>query len=103
MIGNSDWERDWYGLTQRTNLFGETDERLSRTAEVDDMERYFGERLRTLFPRVLSPLRLNDDRGIPQFALFFAISNKAPKAVGLASKIANHILNSGSASQVRPK
>ncbi len=103
MIGTSEWEQAWYALTQRTNLFGETDERLARTAEVDDMEGYFGERLRTLFPRVLPPLRLNDDRGIPQFALFFAISNKAPKAIGLASKIANHILSSGNASHVRPR
>lgn len=100
MIGNSDWEKDWYSRTQRVDLFGGVDERLTRTAEVDDMQEYFGKRLRTLFPKVLPPLRLNDDRGIPQFALFFAISNKAPKAVGLASKIAGYILNSGSASHV---
>ena len=103
MIGTSDWEKDWYQLTQKVNLFGETDERLARTAEVDDMEAYFGKRLRSLFPKVLPPLRLNDSRGIPQFALFFAISNPEPKAIGLASKIAGHILKSGRASQKRPR
>lgn len=103
MIGTPDWEKDWYQLTSRTNLFGDVDEKLARTAEVDDMEAYFGQRLRTLFPKVLPPLRLNDDRGIPQFALFFAISNPEPKAIGLAAKIASHILKSGNASQVRPR
>lgn len=102
MIGTADWEQDWYRLTSRTNLFGDIDERLARTAEVDDMEAYFGKRLRTLFPKVLPPLRLNDDRGIPQFSLFFAISNPKPAAIRVASRIAGHILKSGIASNVRP-
>jgi hypothetical protein len=78
MIGTPDWEKDWYRQTSRTNLFGDTDERMARTAEVDDMESYFGSRLRDLFPKVLPPLRLNDFRGIPQFALFLRyIQSKA--------------------------
>ena len=103
MIGTSNWETAWYQRFQHTDLLGEVDDVHARTVEVDDMEKYFGERLRGLFPKVLTPLRLNDDRGIPQFALFFAISNPAPKAISLATKIANHILNSGRASQVRPR
>jgi len=103
MIGTSDWQTDWYQRTKRIDLLGDIDERHARTAEVDDMEEYFGKRLRSLFPKVLPPLRLNDDRGIPQFALFFAISNPAPKAIGLATNIAGHILKSGRASQVRPR
>lgn len=103
MIGTSDWQTDWYRRTRNTDLLGDVDEMHARTAEVDDMEEYFGKRLRTLFPKVLPPIRLNDDRGIPQFALFFAISNPAPKAIGLATKIAGHILKSGRASQVRPR
>jgi three-Cys-motif partner protein len=95
MIGTADWERDWYQTSSKIDLFGAVDERLPRTAEVDDMEAYFGARLRRLFPKVLAPLRLNDNRGIPQFALFFAISNPKPAAYGLASRIANHILRSG--------
>jgi three-Cys-motif partner protein len=103
MIGTPEWETAWYQRTKSTDLLGEIDEVHARTAEVDDMEKYFGDRLRSLFPRVLPPLRLSDDRGIPQFALFFAISNPAPKAIGLAAKIAGHILNSGRVSQVRPR
>lgn len=103
MIGTSEWEAEWYNRSDRNDLFGNADERMARTAEVDDMEGYFGKRLRTLFPKVLPPLRLNDARGIPQFALFFAISNPEPKAMGLATKIASHILKSGNSSQVRSR
>jgi three-Cys-motif partner protein len=98
MIGTPDWEKEWYELSHRPNLFGDVDERLARTAEVGDMEHYFGARLADLFPAVLPPLRLNDDRGIPQFALFFAISNPKPVAIGLAKRIASHILKVGSSS-----
>jgi hypothetical protein len=41
--------------------------------------------------------------GVPMSALFFAISNPAPKAIGLATKIADHILKTGRSSQVRPR
>lgn len=100
MLGNSDWESAWYKRTQQDDLFGEADKEHSRIADVEAMETYVWKRLRELFPRVLKPLRLKDRRGIPQFALFFAISNPEPKAIGLATKIASHILNSGRPSQV---
>jgi hypothetical protein len=103
MLGTDDWEQAWYQRTLSTDLFGEIDENQSRSADVNAMEAYVWKRLRSLFPKLLKPLRLNDNRGIPQFALFFAISNQEPLAIGLATKIANHILTSGSASQRRPR
>jgi three-Cys-motif partner protein len=103
MLGTADWETAWYRQTRHEDLFGEIDEVHARTADVEAIEAFVGERLRTLFPKVLPPLRLRDSRGVPQFALFFAISNPEPKAIGLAAKIAGHILKSGSSSQVRPR
>jgi three-Cys-motif partner protein len=103
VIGTSAWETDWYQRSANEDLFGNLDEVYERTADVSFMEDYFGDRLRGLFPKVMPPIRLRDSRGIPQFSLFFAISNPEPKAIGLASKIANHILNSGRSSQVRPR
>jgi hypothetical protein len=73
-----------------------------RVADVDAIEAFVYKRLSGLFPKVLKPLRLKDDRGVPMFALFFAISNPEGRAIGLATKIANHILSSGRSSQVRP-
>ncbi|SEE75977.1 three-Cys-motif partner protein [Rhizobiales bacterium GAS188] len=102
MLGTGDWESAWYQKAPTTTLFGEIDGESSRIADVEKMEVFVWNRLRSLFPSVLKSLRLKDGRGIPQFALFFAISNPEPKAIGLATKIANHILNSGRASQVRP-
>jgi len=102
MIGTPDWETEWYAMSRRTNLFGDTDERLARTAEVDRHGKVFRRAADGLFSSVLPPLRLNDDRGIPQFALFFATSNPKPAAMGLASRIARHILKSGISSKVRP-
>jgi three-Cys-motif partner protein len=103
MLGTDDWETAWYQRMQREDLFGEVEDGRVRIADVEAIETYVGERLRTLFPKVLPPLRLRNDQGVRQFALFFAISNPEPKAIGLASKIANHILKSGRSSQVRPR
>ena len=102
MLGTEAWQDAWYRRREGVkDLFGDIDEEHSRVADVQAMETFVLQRLRELFPRVLNPLRLNDSRGIPQFALFFAISNPAPKAIGLAQKIAAHMLSAGSSSQVR--
>jgi three-Cys-motif partner protein len=103
MLGTDEWETAWYRRSERQDLFGAIEADRERVADVDAIEAFVHNRLSGLFPRVLKPLRLKDDRGIPQFALFFAISNPDGKAIGLATKIANHILNSGRSSQVRPR
>lgn len=103
MFGEDRWEVAWYKSETVQDLFGNIDKKRKRTANVDDMELYVHERLGQLFPKVLKPLRLASAGGVPQFALFFAISNPDPKAIGLAQRMASHILNSGRASQVRPR
>jgi three-Cys-motif partner protein len=101
MLGTDEWEAVWYKKPDTDDLFG--DARLRRSASVRDMEAYVHGRLSGLFPKVLKPRTLNDNRGVPIFSLFFAISNPEPKAIGLATRIAGHILSSGKASQVRPR
>ncbi len=103
MLGTDKWESAWYQRTERPDLFGDVQADHERAADVDMMEQFVHKRLSGLFPKVLKPMRLKDDRGVPIFALFFAISNPDGKAIGLATKIANHILNSGKSSQVRPR
>jgi three-Cys-motif partner protein len=103
MLGTEEWESAWYKRTERPDLFGAADKDHERVADVDAMEQFVHERLSVLFPKVLKPLRLRTDRGVPMFALFFAISNPEGRAIGLATRIANHILNSGKSSQVRPR
>jgi three-Cys-motif partner protein len=101
VLGDDDWAKQWYQRSENADLFGETRER--RTATPKDMQDYVHGRLEGLFPKVLKPLTLRNDKGAPIFALFFAISNPEPKAIGLAARIANHILNSGKLSQTRPR
>ncbi|KAB0265673.1 three-Cys-motif partner protein TcmP [Microvirga brassicacearum] len=95
MLGTEEWEEAWYKRDAKLDLFGTLDDQQSRIADVEAMDEFVGKRLKSLFPKVLKPMRLKDSRGIPQFALYFAISNREPSAIALATKIAGHILNSG--------
>lgn len=103
MLGTADWEADWYGTSKNHDLFGELDFEGSRVADVAAIEAYVHKRLETLFPKVLPPLRLKNKGGAPSFSLFFAISNPDPVAMGLATRIAGHILRSGISSQRRSR
>lgn len=103
MLGTTEWEDAWYEKRPSLDLFDQSEEISSRTATVEEIEAYVGRRLRDIFPKVLKPLRLRNTQNVPTFSLFFAISNPEPKAIGLASKIANSLLQKGSSSQVRPR
>ncbi len=92
MLGTDEWETEWYQRDTRPDIFGELDEIHQRKADVDAIEKFVTKRLTSLFPKVLPPRRLYSDRNVPQFALFLAISNPAPRAIGLATRIGNHIL-----------
>lgn len=69
-----------------------------RTADVRGLERYVKARLETIFPKVFEPLALPVDQKPQRFSLFLCISNSQPKALGLATRIADHILKMGSSS-----
>lgn len=104
MLGTDEWEAAWYTPRSVGTLFDFIDEQPAisdrRVANVDEIENFVGDRLRTLFPKVSKPLRLKTKNGAPGFALFFASSNPNPKAYGLAARIADHILKVGRLSQV---
>jgi three-Cys-motif partner protein len=102
MLGTEDWEKELYSPSAQSEMF-EDAASLKRAANVKGLERYVRGRLKTIFAEVLEPLALPVDRGPQMFSLFFAISNPNPKAVGLARKIAGHILTSGKLSQNRPR
>ena len=106
VFGTDEWRTDWYGhsTVHETDLFGETVGKEQRIADVDEIENWVHRRLQTVFKgTVLKPLRLKHVNGAPMASLFFAVSNTDPKAVGLASRIANHILAAGSSSQKRSR
>jgi three-Cys-motif partner protein len=92
MLGTDEWEQAWYRREIVTDLLGLVDETAQRTADVAAMEAFVEARLKSLFPKVLPPRRLRNDSGVAMFSLFLAISNPEPKAIGLATKIGNHLL-----------
>ena len=78
MLGTPDWENEWYRQSESQDLFALESGGSSRVASVEEIEGYVGRRLRTLFPQVLSPLRLRNARNAPMFSLFFCVSNPDP-------------------------
>jgi three-Cys-motif partner protein len=103
MLGTTEWEGEWYGESGQVSLFGDIEPERFRIVSVGQIEAYVRKRLRTIFPSVSAPLTLRNSQNVPMFSLFFAVSNPEPKAIGLATKIANHLLKAGSSSQVRSK
>lgn len=96
LLGTDQWVDALYkpiDVPPINDLFGESDS-ISQTQRlnVDELERWVTERLKTLFPYVGEPLRLQNN-GRPLFLFYFAVSNKNRAAWGLAAKAASHIRN----------
>lgn len=102
MLGTRDWETAWYSESVQPSLLGMDAADADRTPDLGKLEGFVTERLRTLFPLVLPPKRLYNDRGAPMFSLYFLCSNPSQKARQVAGRIAGHIL-AGKSSHVRPK
>jgi hypothetical protein len=97
MFGSDAWEEELYPKTMREDLFeGISEEPRRRSADVAGLEAYAKSRLETIFAAVLKPLPLPLHKKPQRFSLFLCISN--PKAMGLGTKIGNHILKAGSSS-----
>jgi three-Cys-motif partner protein len=98
MLGTDAWENELYAKEEKEDLFGrEVSEQ--RNADVKGLERYVQMRLQAIFPKVLEPLPLPIEQRPQRYSLFCAISNPSPKAIGLATKIASHILKVGISSK----
>jgi three-Cys-motif partner protein len=102
ILGTDEWERELYAEPAQGNLLYNPVE-LQRTADVRGLEAYVRTRLQTIFPAVLPPLALPVNSRPQRFSLFFAMSNPDPHAIGLATRIASHILKAGMSSHVRPR
>src|SRR5690606_687521 len=94
VLGTTDWQSRWYSHQIGPQSLFETESQAVVRADVDAIEAYVGERLRSVFKgAVLPPMRLRHNGGAPMASLFFAVSNPGHKVVALARRIAGHILN----------
>jgi three-Cys-motif partner protein len=103
ILGTAEWEDRFYRqeVAQLSLLSGHEGEGW-RIEDVDGIEAYVTERLRSTFAHVEPPVRLFGPTGAPLFSLFFAISNRSERAQELALRIARHLLKRA-ASGTRPK
>ena len=97
MLGTDRWRTEFYETSPQLGMFGDDPDEV-RVADVSSISRWVTRRLKDVFPEVLAPKILYQQRqsgkhGAALFALFFAIANPRPEARGLAVKIAKHVLN----------
>lgn len=94
VLGTDEWRNAWYPEPEiRTDLFDNDGLEAVQRKDVDQLESYVHERLRTIFKGTVLPARrIKNQRGAPLASLFFAVSNPAEVAVKAASRIASHIL-----------
>lgn len=90
VLGTREWETSFYAFPLIADMFG--DDFKQRHASVSQIEAFVHSRLKDIFPSVLKPLRLPPQGRAPLFSLFFAVTNDNPKAIGLANRIASHLL-----------
>jgi three-Cys-motif partner protein len=96
ILGTDAWEHELYSDLGQADMFGGQEKQ--RTADVKGLEKYVKARLETIFPKVFEPLALPVEQKPQRYSLFLCISNSEPKALGLATRIADHILKAGSSS-----
>ncbi len=89
MFGTDAWEAAFYTQSPQLALFEDTST-LEKTATFQSIEKFFVERLESVFVGVAKPRALYNSRNNPLFLLCFAASN--PKGTSTAIKIAEHIL-----------
>ena len=91
VLGTNEWFDAFYEKDSSSSFFRAAQTVMRRKATVDDIEKYVGQRLATIFPYVAKPKRIRAG-GKSLFSLFFAVSNPNKRAIELASKVASHLL-----------
>ncbi len=100
VLGTTEWESRFYQPppTRDLPLFSHMENAgvtpvNRRTLNVDGIEQFISERLRSVFPMVLKPRRLYGPTKAPLFSLFFAMANNSAPAQAVARPIAQDLLD----------
>jgi three-Cys-motif partner protein len=89
LFGEPSWFGAFYRTETVTDLFGQ-ERRSVYKVDFQSMERYFIDRLRSIFPGVAeNPLQLRNSKNVPLYLLCFAAGNArgAPIAVDIAQNV----------------
>lgn len=92
LFGDNGWEDEFYKVDPQINLF--ENEKIIKDVNTDAIKEYLCKRLKTVFTAVATnPRILYNTKNSPLFMFCFAVSSNNPKAIGLALKVAKHILD----------
>lgn len=90
LFGTREWENAFYEKRRQQGFF-ETKESVQRKLTINQIEEWVSDKLKSIFTHVSPPVAL-PATGAQLYSLYFCISNPSHKAIGLATKVANHIL-----------
>lgn len=92
ILGTDDWEKELYHQSLQRSLFD--DEEPQERVNFPQLVEFIKSRLKDNFPYV-SPksMMLKNSRNSPMFILFFIMTNKSGKAIGLGNKVVTEIFN----------
>ena len=95
LLGDTSWRTAFYRMERQATLFGDRT-REWKVADVSIIEGYVRQRLQQVFRGGVArnALQLRNSKDSCMYLLFFACGNPAPKAHGLALRIAQYLLES---------
>jgi three-Cys-motif partner protein len=89
-LGTDGWREALYTQEQGGLFDGPT---ITREPGYEGMLQFTTQRLQSVFPYVSEPRLLGQAKGAPLFALYFAVANPSPVALGLAARVSRDILS----------
>lgn len=94
LFGDTSWRTEFYKESPEMSLFAAADDSEEvKQVKLPDIESYLLNRLKNTFAKVSPcPRVFRNSKNSPMFIFFFSISNRNPKAWGLALRMANYIL-----------
>jgi len=88
-LGTADWREAFYRNEAEADLFGGTRSRVVKDADPSKLEKFYLNRLRTIFPIVSSAcVRLTNSKDQTMYLLCFASASRSPKVKELAGRLA---------------
>ena len=88
-LGTGEWRSAFYRSEEEVDLFEGTRSKTVKDADPIKLEKFYLDRLRTIFPTVMNGcVRLTNSKDQTMYLLCFACANPSPKAKSLVTKLA---------------
>lgn len=89
-LGTKEWRSAFYRSEEDSDLFNGPRSKMVKDADPVKLERFYLDRLRKIFPTVMSNcIRLTNSKDQTMYLLCFACANPSPKAKALVTRLAS--------------